>query len=121
MRWLVEYRDHGCTQYFVADAADDAAHATEQTLNAYPTAQVAQVWACLDAPPFALGWYVQDSVLGAVLLALHDRGVSARWCAAVAETLDEDTVWNEVLGPLLDRMQQGWYHQAGVDTTNKER
>lgn len=57
-----------------------------------------------------------DAVTVALLDALQDRGWTGDWIAQVAESLDEDGMWQDVIGPLLDRLQQGDYHHAGPAT-----
>jgi hypothetical protein len=51
-----------------------------------------------------------------LLDALRDRGYSKVWLAEVTKSLDEDGMWHDVIGPLLDRLQQGDYHHAGPAT-----
>jgi hypothetical protein len=55
-----------------------------------------------------------DTVTLALMEALRDRGASDAWLAAVDESLDEDGMWQDVIGPLLDRLMQGDYHHAGT-------
>ncbi len=59
-----------------------------------------------------------DSVVGALVTALYERGHSLKWCNHVARTIDEDYVWS-VLGPILDSLEEGEYHDAGADAVDE--
>lgn len=60
------------------------------------------------------------TVATALLDVLQDRGCSNDWLVQVAESLDEDGMWHDVIGPLLDRLQQGDYHHAGPAMDEEE-
>lgn len=65
-------------------------------------------WQTIDFP--------RGSVAGALVNALYERyeesPAHVRWVQQVAKTLDEDALWTKV-GPLLDALEQGEYHEAG--------